>query len=119
MIRMVDLLNKNLIDLGNTHRELRKRIENFRKTGSADAEIKKRFFDAFNQEYTTTKLTQEQQKESAVKSVYSLDIDEVNSLNQTLKEYYELARESKIMTDQQKEKKEQYATEKIQTSMKD
>jgi hypothetical protein len=69
----------------------------------ADVQIKKQFFDAFRKEYTEKKLTQEQQKESDIKSIYSLNIDEVNSLNETFKMYSELARETRIQTIEQKQ----------------
>lgn len=75
---------------------------------SADAEIKKKFFELFNKEYTTKKLTQAEQSQSDIKSIYSLNIDEVNSLNKMVKEYTELARETRFKTDAQRQQEVDY-----------
>ena len=82
---------------------MRKRVEKLELSQSADAEIKKKFFELFNQEYTTKKLTQAEQAQSDIKSIYSLNIDEVNTLNKMVKEYSELARETRLKTETEKQ----------------
>jgi hypothetical protein len=114
LLKLIDTIQKNLVNLNTEQMALRKRIENLKKSESADAEIKKQFFDAFTKEYTEKQMTQAEQAQSPIKSIYSLNIDEVNALNKQLKEYTELARESRMKTVQQRKEEVQYAVDKQQ-----
>lgn len=111
LMKLINIVQRNIQNLNVEQRALRKRLENFEKSSSADAEIKKRFFEQFNKEYTTKKLTQDQQRESDVKSIYSLNFDEVDALNKTIKEMSEMARNSRIKTDEQKAEEVRYQVE--------
>ena len=105
MIKLIDTINRHLVNLRSKQIQLRKNMDKFTKNQNLDATTKDAFIKAFNQEYTLKKLTQEQQAKTKQKSVYSLDIDEVTSLESSLKEITQLARTQKMETDKQRQER--------------
>lgn len=111
LIRLTDMLNKHIVNLAREQSKVRHDLNKFKKSPSMDAQMKKEFFTAFDKEYTMERLTQEKQATSELKSVYSLDMDELTSLKKSLEVFKKLARDRRIKTEQEKEKEVQYVVD--------
>lgn len=105
------MLNKHIVNLAKEQSKVRHDLNKFKKSPSMDAQMKKEFFTAFDKEYTMERLTQEKQATSELKSVYSLDMDELTSLKKSLEVFKKLARDRRIKTEQEKEKEVQYVVD--------